>query len=410
MIKTYLFSNVPLLMKQMPFVHSFVFGIWVKHGSRYENPSKNGISHFLEHLFFQGTQTRDAKSISVEIDNIGGDINAFTTREFTAIYIKALTKHIKTAIELIGDIFSNPTFPENEIEKERNVILDEIRTINDTPEELVHDLFMENAFSGGLGQPILGKESTVINITRQDIVRCYENYYALSNCVISCAGNFDEKLLLQSLEKNLKFRNSKKTPSLNPPIFSPTINVFEDDFNEVHITFGIDTFPFNHPNRYALTLLNSIVGGSVSSKLFQEIREKRGLAYNIYSSVSFYHDTGLFEIYTACDATKINEILQIILVIFKNLPNSLTEEELQRAKTQIISQILFSLESSTSIMNNLAFQEIYSNTVFTPEEYKRRFEAVTLKEIQSIASILKEKKPAITILGPIRKEALDLNI
>ncbi len=409
-IKSYLFSNVPLLMQKMPYAHSFVLGIWVKYGSRYEELSKNGISHFLEHLFFQGTKNRDAKSISIEIDSIGGDINAFTTREFTAIYIKALAKHIETAIELICDIFSNPTFPENEVEKERTVILDEIRTISDTPEELVHDLFMEHAFQGGLGQPILGKEATVLNITREDIVRCYDEYYSLSNCVISCAGNFDEKVLFDYLEKNLIFRNSKKTPDIKPSIFTPSLNVYEEDFNEVHITIGMDTFSFNNPYRYPLTLLNSIIGGSVSSKLFQEIREKRGLAYNIYSSVSFYHDTGLFEIYTACDQKKINEILSIIMDIFKNLPDSLTEEELQRAKTQIVSQILFSLESSTSIMNNLAYQELYSNTILSPEEYTRKIESVTLKDICEVASMLKEKKPGITLLGPIKKEAIDLDI
>ncbi|MDW7998357.1 MAG: pitrilysin family protein, partial [Thermodesulfovibrio sp.] len=371
---------------------------------------KNGLSHFIEHLFFQGTPKRNARQISFEIDSIGGDINAFTSREFTALYIKVLNTSICKALEIIGDIYSNPLFPEQEIEKERSVILDEIRTVNDTPDELIHDLFMENSFPNGLGQPILGKESTLSKISRQDIIECYNNFYGINNCVISCAGNFEEKTLIECLEKNIAIRPSNKTPLINKTVFSPCLKVHEKDLNETHLCIGVDTFSFNSNYRNALTLLNCIIGGSVSSRLFQEIREKKGWVYNIYSFISFYQDTGIFGIYTACDYKKINRIIETIFKILKQVPENLKKEEIDRAKTQIISQILFSSESPGSVMHNLAYQELYLGKIFSIKEQIKQIEKVSLKEVQNIASLLKDKKFSITILGPISKREINIEI
>ncbi|MGC8938682.1 MAG: M16 family metallopeptidase [Thermodesulfovibrio sp.] len=381
---------------------SFVLGVWIKHGSRHEPSSKNGLSHFIEHLFFQGTPKRDAHRISLEIDTLGGDINAFTSREFTSIYIKVLDTYMPQAIELIGDIYSNPLFPEEEIEKERSVILEEIRTINDTPDELVHDLFMENSFPDGLGQPILGREEAVLTITRKDIVDRYNEFYG--NSIISCAGSFDEKRLIESLEKNIKPRIFKNIVINSNSLFSPCIKIHEKDLNEIHLCMGTETFPFNSPHRYALILLNCIVGGSVSSRLFQEIREKRGWVYNIYSFTSFYHDTGLFGVYTACEPKKINRIVETIFKILKKIPENLKKEEFKRAKTQTISQIIFSQESPSSVMHNLAYQELYFGQYYTLQQQIKQFESVTFNEVRDMASILKEKDFSITLLGPVSEK------
>ncbi|MGC9046067.1 MAG: M16 family metallopeptidase [Thermodesulfovibrio sp.] len=381
---------------------SFVLGVWIKHGSRHEPSSKNGLSHFIEHLFFQGTPKRDAHRISLEIDTLGGDINAFTSREFTSIYIKVLDTYMPQAIELIGDIYSNPLFPEEEIEKERSVILEEIRTINDTPDELVHDLFMENSFPDGLGQPILGREEAVLTITRKDIVDRYNEFYG--NSIISCAGSFDEKRLIESLEKNIKPRIFKNVVINSNSLFSPCIKIHEKDLNEIHLCMGTETFPFNSPHRYALILLNCIVGGSVSSRLFQEIREKRGWVYNIYSFTSFYHDTGLFGVYTACEPKKINRIVETIFKILKKIPENLKKEEFKRAKTQTISQIIFSQESPSSVMHNLAYQELYFGQYYTLQQQIKQFESVTFNEVRDMASILKEKDFSITLLGPVSEK------
>lgn len=400
--KAYLSSNIPVLMNEMKGYRSFVLGVWIKHGSRHEPSSKNGLSHFIEHLFFQGTPKRDAHRISLEIDTLGGDINAFTSREFTSIYIKVLDTYMPQAIELIGDIYSNPLFPEEEIEKERSVILDEIRTINDTPDELVHDLFMENSFPDGLGQPILGREEAVLTITRKDIVDRYNEFYG--NSIISCAGSFDEKRLIESLEKNIKPRIFKNVVINSNSLFSPCIKIHEKDLNEIHLCMGTETFPFNSPHRYALILLNCIVGGSVSSRLFQEIREKRGWVYNIYSFTSFYHDTGLFGVYTACEPKKINRIVETIFKILKKIPENLKKEEFKRAKTQTISQIIFSQESPSSVMHNLAYQELYFGQYYTLQQQIKQFESVTFNEVRDMASILKEKDFSITLLGPVSEK------
>ncbi|MEN2994190.1 MAG: pitrilysin family protein [Thermodesulfovibrio sp.] len=394
----------------MNYYKSFVLGIWIKHGTRHEVSSKNGLSHFIEHLFFQGTPKRNARQISFEIDSIGGDINAFTSREFTALYIKVLNTSICKALEIIGDIYSNPLFPEQEIEKERSVILDEIRTVNDTPDELIHDLFMENSFPNGLGQPILGKESTVSKITRQDIIECYNSFYGINNCIISCAGNFEEKSLIKYLEENINIKTSNKSPTINNYSFSPGIKVYEKDLNEIHLCMGVDTFPFKSPHRNALTILNCIIGGSVSSRLFQEIREERGWVYNIYSFTSFYHDTGVFGVYTACDHDKINKIIEIIFRIIRQIPEDLKNDEIERAKTQIISQILFASESPSSIMHNLAYQELYLGDLLSIKDQIRQIKKVSFKEVQHLASLLRDKKFSITILGPISKEEIYIEV
>lgn len=405
--KTYLFSKIPVVMCKMPHLHSVVIGIWIKHGSRDEPFEKNGISHFIEHLFFQGTKNRNAKAISFAIDSLGGDINAFTSREFTVLYVKILDKCLEKGIELLCDIFSNPIFPQEEIEKERSVILDELRTINDTPDELIHDLFMEKAFPDGLGKPILGKENTISAITREDIINFHEKYYHSSNCIISCAGNFNEDMLLNMLERNLCLRDFPVRKQVIPPVFLPSINVYEKDLNEVHLSVGMETFPFTNPLRYALTILNCIIGGSVSSRLFQEIREKRGLVYNIFSYVSFYLDTGVFDIYTACSRNNLNKILELIMKIIKEIPENIKEEEIERAKIQTISQLLFSSESPASVMHNLAYNELYYNKPYEVKEHIKKFKSIKTTEIIEVASILKEKLPAITVLGPITRRDID---
>lgn len=401
-------SEIPLIIHKMSNFHSFVLGIWIKHGSRHEPEDKNGLSHFIEHLFFQGTKNRDAREISLEVDSIGGDLNAFTTREFTVLYIKGLRENLSKSVSLIGDIFSNPSFPEKEIEKERSVIIDEIRIINDTPEELVHELFMEKSFNNSLGFPIFGKENTVKNIKRQDILKCFYDYYGMDNCIISCAGNFKENQLIELIGENITHRKANPVFNKNSVHFSSGINIFQRNFSEVHICLGFETVPFNHKDRLPLTLLNCIVGGSVSSRLFQEIREKRGLVYNIYSFISFYSDTGIFGVYTACEKDKVNKIIRLIKLTLKNLKKSLKKEELERAKNQIIAQILYSIESPSAVMQNQAYHDIYLGGVYRPEEQISQIKSVSFKDLLRVTEYLSHENFSMTILGDIRHEAVDL--
>lgn len=285
--------------------------------------------------------------------------------------------------------------------------MDEIRMMNDSPEELIHDLFMEKAFGNSLGMPILGKEETIKNINRQDILQSFNNYYGANNCLISCAGNLEIDTLVKELEKNLTKEKSlfslNNTKKIN---FSPDIHVFQRDLNEVHLCLGFQTVPFKDKNRLAITLLNCIVGGSVSSRLFQEIREKRGLAYNIYSFVSFYSDTGIFGIYTACEASKINKVLKIIISTLKKLKN-IKQDEIDRAKTQVISQILYSYESPSSIMQNLAYQNIYLEKNYPMKEQIDQINALTLNDIQRVKDYILNDNFTLSLLGPVAYEKLD---
>lgn len=409
--KIILSSGTPLIMQKRSSFYSFMLGVWIKYGSRHEPRDKNGLSHFIEHLLFQGTSKRDAKSISLQIDSLGGDINAFTAREFTSLYIKVLNKYIPEAIELIGDIFSSPSFPEREIEKERSIIIDEIRTVEDTPDELIHDLFMNDIFPDSLGQPVLGKKETVMNISRDDIINCFKKYYSGTNCIITCVGNFNENEIIKEIEKNFRFRNTESVPILKKSVFNPSIHVHERDLNEVHLCLGIESFPFNSPYRYNLSLLNLIVGGCVSSKLFQEIREKRGYTYNIYSFISCYSDTGIFGVYTACDKSRVYNVLELILSIIKNLHETLTEDELQRAKKQAISHLLFSSESTNYVMQNLAYQEIYLKKIYKIKEQIKKIESIKMSDLKDTADFLKNKTFALTILGALSsKELSGINI
>ncbi len=404
----YLSSGIPLIIHKLSNFNSFVLGIWIKHGSRHEPSNKNGLSHFIEHLFFQGTKKRTAKEISLQIDSIGGDLNAFTGREFTSIYIKSLKHNMSKAIELISDIFSNPLFPAKEIEKERAIILEEIRMVNDNPEELVHDLFMEKAFNNNLGSPILGKEHTVEKIIRKDILECFKNYYGTNNCLISCAGNFDVEKLVSDLEEHLTYRKGIQLSCEKPKAkFSSGVHVFQKELNEVHICLGFQAVPFKHEDRNRLTLLNCILGGSVSSRLFQEIREKKGLAYNIYSFVSFYSDTGIFGIYTACEPSKVNEMLKSINSTLKKL-SKIKDEEMERAKTQMTAQILYSSESLSSIMQNLAFQYIYLNGIYKTREQISLINAIKMNDIQRVRDYILNNAFSLTLLGPMEREKLDI--
>lgn len=404
--KAILSSGTPILMQKMNSFYSFMLGVWIKYGSRHEPLEKNGLAHFIEHLLFQGTSKRDAKSISLRIDSLGGDINAFTSREFTSLYIKVLDKYIPEAIELIGDIFSNPSFPENEIEKERFIIIDEIRTIEDTPDELIHDLFMSNIFSDSLGQPVFGRKETVMNVSRDDIINCFKKYYSSKNCIISCAGNFNENKLIEEIEKNFIFRNTESVPRFKKSTFNPSIRTHEKDLNEVHICLGMEGIPFNSPHRYTLSLLNLITGGCVSSKLFQEIREKKGYAYNIYSFLSCYSDTGIFGVYTACEKSRVYNVVELIISTIKNLQETLTEDELQRAKKQAISQLLFSSESTNYVMQNLAYQELYLDRIYSVKEQIRKIESIKISDLKNMAEFLKNKKIALTVLGSIDSKNL----
>jgi predicted Zn-dependent peptidase len=408
-IKEHLLNGLPVVMESLKNMRSVVLGIWVKVGSRNELPEKNGISHFLEHMFFKGTKKRSAKDIAFEIDSLGGDLNAFTSRESTTFYVKVLDEYLEKGCELLSDVFLYSAFPEEDIEKEKRIIKEEIKMIEDTPDDYIHDLFNQTIWGhSGLGQPVLGHRDTVRSFAKDDLLSHIRKYYGTKDIVISCAGNFEPEHLLFMLNKNLgNLRRGSEPERGAPPDFKGKLEVFRKELSEAHICLGVQGLSQASEERYSLIVLNTILGAGVSSRLFQEIREKRGLAYSIYSFIASYLDTGVWGVYAGVSRKKVREVLELILEEMNNLSDTLNEAELQRAKNQLKGNIILGLESTSSRMNNIARQEIYYGRYYSPKEMMNKVDSVTLNQIKDLVSkLVKKEYFSLTVYGPVHEEDL----
>jgi predicted Zn-dependent peptidase len=390
-------------------VHSVCIGIWVKVGARNEIISKNGIFHFLEHMFFKGTEKRSAEDLAMETDYLGCELNALTSSEYTLFYIKVLDEYIEKALELLADIFLNSTFPEVDIEKEKNIVIEEIKMIEDSPSDYVHEIFGKNIFgSQGLGLPVLGTVDTIGTFTRDDLVDHVNNFYGTENIIISCSGNFKEETLVNYLNSTIgKLNRNSKMKHEVPPTFTSGNNIVTKDLSESHICIGLEGIPYNNKERYAMHLLNTILGAGFSSRLFQNIREKRGLVYSIYSYHSSYFDTGIWGVYAGTDKKHVSEVTNITVDEMNNLSNTVTEDELRRAKNQLKGNLILALESTSNKMTNIAKQEIYYGTYYTPLEIIQMVESVTLEGIKDLAGrLVSDNAFAFTVYGPAKAEDL----
>ncbi len=405
--KRHLDNGIPVVMEQLKNFRSVILGIWVKVGSRNETRDKNGISHFLEHMFFKGTKKRTATDISIDIDSLGGDLNAFTSRENTAFYVKVLDEYIDKGIELLSDIFLHSTFPQEEIEKEKGVIKEEIKLVEDTPDDYIHDLFSRTVWGdAGLGQPVLGRRETIKTFTHEDLISHVRKYYGTSDTVVACAGNFEPDHVMNLLSHHLGGLRRGSEPELfSPPSFKSEIAVYPKDLSEVHICFGVEGLPYASEDRYAIAILNSIVGSSVSSRLFQEIRENKGYAYSIYSFVSSYLDTGFWAVYAGTGRKKALTVTELIIKEMKGLYETISDVELKRAKDQLKGNLVLGLESTSSRMQSIARQEIYYGRYFSQKEIMKEVEAVTLDQARSLARrLINDGKMSLTVLGPVKGE------
>jgi len=408
-LKEYLLNGIPVVMEQLKNMRSVTLGIWVKVGSRNEHNDKNGISHFLEHMFFKGTDKMTAKDIAVAIDSLGGDLNAFTSKETTTFYVKVLDEYLEKGAELVLDVFLHPRFPEEDIEKEKRIIKEEIKMVEDTPDDYVHDLFNHTIWGdSGLGQPVLGRRETVRSFTREDLMAHIRKYYGTKDVVISCAGNFEPATLLSILNKNLGNLRRGSEPEKGPePLFRCKVEVFHRELSEAHICLGIKGIPQASNERYALFVVNSILGAGVSSRLFQEIREKRGLAYSIYSFIASYIDTGLWGVYAGVSRKKVRDVVELVLEEICSLSETLTGAELQRAKNQLKGNIMLGLESTSSRMNNIARQEIYYGRYYSPKEVMKEIDAITLDYLKNLADrLVKRDGFSLTVYGPVYEKDL----
>ncbi len=407
--RDYLDNGIPVLMERIRGVRSVCLGIWVKVGSRYETRQTNGISHFLEHMFFKGTSRRSQKEIAVEIDSLGGDLNAYTSKETTTFYIKLLDDYIDKGIELLMDVFLNPRIPEEEIEKEKGIVIEEIKMVEDTPDDYIHDLFSEYAWNRtGLGLGILGTRKTVRSFTRKSLLEHIRRYYTVDNIVISSAGNIEHEEVLGTLNSHIgSVSRSSDTPALTRPTFHHGTKVVQKDCAEVHLCIGTEGIAQGSPERYAMLLMNTVVGAGVSSRLFQQIREERGLAYSVYSYISSYHDSGLFSVYAGTGRKKYRQVIDLVRDELVNLKDTLTEDELTRAKKQLKGNMVLALESTSGRMNNLARQEIYYGKYISPSDIIRAIDRVRLSEVRGLADrLFSDGKFALAVLGPVKSASI----
>jgi|Deesub1362A_J573_1020465.scaffolds.fasta_scaffold00275_4 predicted Zn-dependent peptidase len=411
--KSLLENGITVVMEQMRNVRSVSLGIWVKVGSRNEPPDKNGISHFLEHMFFKGTKKRTASDIAMDIDSLGGELNAFTSKEGTTFYIKVLDEYIDKGIELLTDLFLHSTFPEEEMEREKSVIHEEIKMVEDTPDDYIHDLFSRAVWgSEGLGQPVLGRKETVKAFSRNDLISHIRKYYGVRDTIVACAGNFDAEKLLDMLNRSLgRLRRGSEPDKGKPPVFNAKTIVYSKGLSEVHLCLGIQGIHQASPDRYRLLILNTILGGGLSSRLFQEIREKRGLAYSVYSFMSSYLDTGLWAVYAGTGKRKVNEVIDTVIKELEKLPDTITAAELQRAKEQLKGNLILGLESTSRRMQSIANQEIYYGRYYSPREIIKEIDSVNLESIRDLSRrLIGNSGIALTVLGPVEESHLKVSL
>jgi predicted Zn-dependent peptidase len=374
----------------MPHLRSVSIGIWVKCGSRYESVDKAGISHFIEHLLFKGTRKRSAAEIAQAIDSVGGHLDAFTEKEYVGFYTKVLDEHLGFAFDLVSDIVLSPTFPTVELEREREVIFEEISMVEDSPQELILDMYLENFWKGhSLGWPILGTKKSVAGITRKDVRRFFQNHYNARNIVIAVAGNVRHREVFRLAERYF----SELSPGIsanpgNPPTVSPGRVVrHKAHLEQTHLCLGTVSPSLVSEERYCCHLLSNILGGGMSSRLFQNIREKRGLVYSIYTMLNLYCDAGSLVVYAGTAPEKTPQVLDLTLKEFRRLREQLVpDKELQRSKENIKGSIMLSLESSSSRMTHLAQQLIYYGRFYRIEEILNAVERVTARQIRELAN------------------------
>jgi len=412
--KSTLKNGIRVVTERMPGLHSAAIGFWVQNGSRHEEEPLNGISHFIEHMLFKGTKTRSSLQIAKEIDSVGGVLNAFTGREFSCYYAKVLGDKLPHAISLLSDLVLNSTFDEAEIEKERRVILQEISMVEDTPDDQVHDLFCKSIWhSHPLGRPVLGNSDTVNRISQTDLLQMLERRYFGHNILIVAAGNLEHQQIVDQLEQAFSVVHEGVPDNLcTLPEYRPGVQVVNKDLEQTHFCLGCKALPQNHDDRFVLQLLNSILGSSMSSRLFQEIREERGLAYSIYSYLNVHSDAGSLVVYGGTSPGDLTETLNLTLEQFASLRNGfIGSEELHMAREQMKGTLLLSLESSDNRMTRLAKNEIFLGHQPKIEQIIAAIDRVTVDSLQRLANqLLADDSLNLQIVGPVTGDDFSLDM
>jgi predicted Zn-dependent peptidase len=399
-------------------VRSISIGVWLTRGSRHESAERGGIAHFVEHMLFKGTGTRTAEDIAQAIDSIGGQLDAFTAKEYASYYIKVLDEHLPLAIDILSDIVRNPAFSPDDIEREKKVVLEEIKMVEDTPDDLVHELFTQGFWENHpLGRPILGTKETVESFNAELLRDYFKNVYTAKNLIVSAVGNLEHEHVRELVEEKFGTLVQPGEPACDQaPRVVPKILVRNKELEQSHLCLGVGSYPQNHDDRYASYVLNTLLGGSMSSRLFQNVREKRGLAYAVFSGLSAYRDAGSFTVYAGCSNEAVGEVIDLIVEELRGVKQTaVPEAELQRSKDHLKGSLMLSLENTASRMSHLARQEIYFDRQFGLDETLQGIEQVTTRDVQRVATdLFQNGSLAATVLGNVNglqipRERLDLD-
>ncbi len=397
-------NGLTILTERMPHVRSISLGVWLKNGSRCETAEANGVAHFIEHLLFKGTFNRTAEEIARQVDSIGGHLDAFTAKETICYTTKVLDEHLPIAFDILSDLILNPKFNPDDMEKERGVILEEIKMVEDTPDDLVHEIFMQNFWKDQpLGRPILGTKQTVGRLDRERVTHFFQEFYTPDDIIISAAGNLEHEwivnLILQKFG-NVKTRLNGYVETAAHTHSRITVRN-KKELEQVHICLGVPSYPLSHEDRYVCYILNTVLGGGMSSRLFQNIRERQGLVYAIFSGLNSYRDTGCLSVYAGTSLESAGKVVDLIIEELRKLKKDPVDlEELRRAKDYLKGSLMLSLESTSSRMSNLARQELYFGKYFSLDEMIGSIEKVTAEEVQQLANMFFDTRLiALTVLG-----------
>src|SRR5579862_632818 len=397
-------NGLRIVTDKIDTVATVSLGLWVDVGTRHEPAEINGVAHFLEHMAFKGTERRSALAIAEEIEAVGGHLNAYTSRESTAYYAKVLKEDVPLALDILADILMHSTFEENEFERERAVILQEIGQANDTPDDIIFDHFQERAFPDqAMGRPVLGSPKIIRKLSRKSVVSYLKDHYGASRMVLSAAGNLDHDRLVELADTLLCGLPAERAVATEPARYVGGEHRQGRDLEQLHLVLGFPGLPLGDPDYYAAAVLSTAFGGGMSSRLFQEVREKRGLVYAISSFAHGYRDGGLFGVYAGTGEDEAAELLPVLCDETRKLDNGFTPVELARAKAQMRAGLLMSLESTSARCEQLAQHLLIYGTPFDPAEIVGRIEAVDAAAIGRVVARLRAGPPTVTALGPLRR-------
>jgi predicted Zn-dependent peptidase len=398
-------NGLRILTEQMPHVRSVSIGVWLARGSRHEPQEQSGIAHFVEHMLFKGTATRSAEDIAQTIDSIGGQMDAFTAKEYASYYIKVLDEHLPLAVEVLADIVMRPAFSDGDIEREKKVVLEEIKMVEDTPDDLVHELFTENFWQNHpLGRPILGTKETVESLTAEGLRRYFSRAYSAPNLIVAAVGNITHEQVRDLVTRAFEGLPTESEPITDtPPRVVPRVVIRNKELEQSHVCLGTSGYRQDHEDRYSSYVLNTVLGGSMSSRLFQNVREKRGLAYAVFSGLSAYRDAGSMTIYAGCSNDAVSELIDVVIGELRRLKDEpMPGAELQRAKDHLKGSLMLNLESTSSRMSHLARQEIYFDRQFGLDETLEGVSRVTQNDVQRVArDLFTDGALAATVLGAV---------